>query len=121
MPHLITSFSAVLSAVGGLQRVFEIGNAAGVVVTLSVVILVLLFMVQRFGTSKVGFMFAPAVLLWFSFIGTIGLYNIFNHDSNIFKAFNPKYIYLYFERNKKDGWISLGGIVLAVTGIPWLI
>ena len=63
-----------------------------VVVGISVVILILLFSVQRFGTDKVGSAFAPAILTWFVFIGCIGIYNLAKHDTGVLRAFYPKYI-----------------------------
>lgn len=89
---------------------------ADAVMWISIVILVVLFSVQRFGTDKVGYAFAPAVCLWFSFISGIGLYNLVKHDITVLRAFNPKYIVDYFRRNGKEGWVSLGGIVLCITG-----
>lgn len=85
-------------------------------VLISIAILVMLFCLQRFGTDKVGGLFAPCVLLWFLFIGGIGIFNIIKHEPSIFRAFSPYYIYKYFKTNKKQGWISLGGIVLCITG-----
>ncbi|URD79584.1 Potassium transporter [Musa troglodytarum] len=82
----------------------------------AVVILVGLFSMQHYGTDKVGWLFAPIVLLWFLLIGTIGAVNIWKHDSSVLKAFNPVYIYRYFRRGKRDSWISLGGILLSITG-----
>lgn len=87
------------------------------VVGVSVAILVVLFCVQRFGTDKVGYSFAPAISIWFTCIALIGVYNIVKFDPTIFKAFNPYYIYTFFKRNKHDGWVSLGGVVLAITGL----
>ncbi|CAL5346583.1 unnamed protein product [Camellia sinensis] len=86
------------------------------VVGISIAILIVLFCVQRFGTDKVGFSFAPIIILWFLFISGIGLYNLFKHDVGVLKAFNPKYIVDYFKRNGKKGWVSLGGVVLCITG-----
>ncbi|KAH7839002.1 hypothetical protein Vadar_033590 [Vaccinium darrowii] len=86
------------------------------IVWISVAILVLLFMVQRFGTDKVGYSFAPILCLWFLFIGTIGIYNFIKFDPTVVKAINPWYIVQYFKRNKKQAWISLGGTVLSITG-----
>lgn len=86
------------------------------VVGISIAILIILFSVQRFGTDKVGYSFAPVIVLWFSCIGGIGLYNLFKHEPRVLRAFNPKYIVDYFKRNGKKGWISLGGVVLAITG-----
>lgn len=86
------------------------------VVWISVVILIGLFAVQRFGTDRVGYTFAPIICLWFALIAIIGLYNFIKFDPSVVKAINPKYIVDYFKRNKKDAWISLGGVVLAITG-----
>lgn len=83
---------------------------------LTIAILIILFSVQRFGTDKVGYSFAPIIFLWFSFISGIGLYNLFKYGIGVLRAFNPKYIINYFNRNGKQGWISLGGIVLCITG-----
>ncbi|XP_021678668.2 potassium transporter 5 isoform X2 [Hevea brasiliensis] len=108
---ILTPCISVLSAVSGIS---SLGQDA--VVGISIAILVVLFCAQQFGTDKVGFSFAPIILLWFSFIGGIGLYNLFKYDVSVLRAFNPKYMFDYFKRNGKQGWISLGGIVLCVTG-----
>ncbi|KAL5060522.1 hypothetical protein RYX36_032126 [Vicia faba] len=86
------------------------------IVLISVAILIGLFMVQRFGTDKVGYSFAPIISIWFALIAVIGLYNFIKHDASVIKALNPKYIVDYFIRNKKGAWISLGGVVLCTTG-----
>ncbi|KAK0581139.1 hypothetical protein LWI29_010442 [Acer saccharum] len=86
------------------------------IVWISVAILIGLFSVQRLGTDKVGYSFAPIICVWFTLIGGIGVYNYFKFDPSVIKALNPVYILDYFRRNKKDAWISLGGIVLAITG-----
>lgn len=82
----------------------------------AVVILVGLFSLQHYGTDRVGWLFAPIVLLWFLVIGGIGIFNIWKYDSSVLKAFSPLYIIRYFRRRGKDGWISLGGIMLSITG-----
>ncbi|CAI0463741.1 unnamed protein product, partial [Linum tenue] len=89
---------------------------AEAVIGISVAILVAIFSVQRFGTDKVGLSFAPIILIWFAFIGGIGVYNLFKYDVGVLRAFNPKYIVDYFSGNGKEAWISLGGIVLCITG-----
>lgn len=94
-----------------------VGSAyADQIVWISVAILILLFMVQRFGTDKVGYSFAPIICIWFALIAGIGLYNFIKYDATVIKGLNPKYIVDYFVRNKKEAWISLGGIVLCTTG-----
>lgn len=90
-------------------------DCADTVTYCSAAILVIFFCLQRFGTDKVSFVFSPFLLVWFASIFAIGAYNIHFYPA-IFKAFNPYYIYLFFERNKREGLISLAGIVLAITG-----
>ncbi|KAL9269594.1 Potassium transporter 5-like protein [Drosera capensis] len=108
---ILTPSMSVLSAVGGIT---QLGVDADV--WISVVILIFLFMFQRCGTDKVGFTFAPIISIWFLFIAVIGLYNLFKYDIGVLSAFYPKYIFDYFKRNGKDGWISLGGVILCITG-----
>ncbi|GMH24559.1 hypothetical protein Nepgr_026402 [Nepenthes gracilis] len=108
---VLTPSISVLSAMGGIQ---SLGTDA--VVWISVAILIFLFAGQRFGTDKVGLTFAPILSVWFLFITGIGFYNLFKHDIGVLRAFYPKYIFDYFRRNGKRGWISLGGIFLCLTG-----
>ncbi|CAN4097074.1 unnamed protein product [Withania somnifera] len=107
---VLTPCISVLSAVSGIK---PLGQEA--VVGISVAILVALFCVQRFGTDKVGYTFAPAICTWFLFISGIGLYNLFKYDVSVLRAFNPKYLINYFLRNGKKGWVSLGGVFLCIT------
>ncbi|XP_065853916.1 potassium transporter 5 [Euphorbia lathyris] len=108
---VLTPCISVLSAVSGID---SLGQDA--VVGISIAILIILFSVQRFGTDKVGFAFAPIICIWFVFISGIGLYNLFKHDLGVLRALNPSYIWYYFQRNGKKAWISLGGVVLCITG-----
>ncbi|XP_074263746.1 potassium transporter 5-like [Silene latifolia] len=112
---VLTPAISVLSAVGGLKEASPIFTE-GRVIGISVAILVLLFSVQRFGSDKVGYSFAPIVSLWFVMNAGIGLYNFIKYDPSVIKAVNPWHIIQYFQRNGKDAWISLGGVVLCVTG-----
>ncbi|RVW54550.1 Potassium transporter 5 [Vitis vinifera] len=112
---VLTPCISVLSAVDGIKAATD-SMTEDRIVWISVAILVCLFMVQRFGTDKVGYSFAPIICVWFALIGGIGVYNFIKFDPTVVKAINPKYIIDYFTRNKKQAWISLGGIVLAITG-----
>uniref|UniRef100_A0A0E0ERQ1 Potassium transporter n=1 Tax=Oryza meridionalis TaxID=40149 RepID=A0A0E0ERQ1_9ORYZ len=112
---ILTPSMSVMSAVSGLQgRVPGFGTDAVVIV--SILFLILLFSVQRFGTGKVGFMFAPILALWFLNLGTIGIYNLAKYDISVVRAFNPVYIYLFFQTNGIKAWSALGGCVLCITG-----
>ncbi|XP_074270542.1 potassium transporter 5-like [Silene latifolia] len=113
---VLTPSISVLSAVGGLKAASASVFTEGRVVWISVAILILLFSVQRFGTDKVGYCFAPIVSVWFALNAGIGLYNFIKYDPTVIKAVNPWYIIQYFMRNGKQAWISLGGVVLCVTG-----
>ncbi|KAG2684125.1 hypothetical protein I3843_10G061500 [Carya illinoinensis] len=112
---ILTPAISVLSAVGGIN----VGNNRinnGVIVLVSVVILVGLFSLQHYGTDRVGWLFAPIVLLWFLLIGGIGMFNIWKYDRSVLRAISPLYIFRYFRRRGKTGWTSLGGIMLSITG-----
>ncbi|OAY76247.1 Potassium transporter 5, partial [Ananas comosus] len=111
---ILTPCISVLSAVSGIKESAS-SLTEGKIAGISIVILIFLFAVQRFGTDRVGYSFAPIILVWFLLIGGIGTYNIFKHDIGILRAFNPKYIVDYFKRNGKQAWISLGGVVLCIT------
>lgn len=80
------------------------------------VVLVGLFALQHYGTHRVGFLFAPILLAWLCCIGGIGIYNIFKWNLSVVRALSPYYIYNFFRKTGKDGWSSLGGIVLCITG-----
>jgi len=111
----LTPAISVLSAVSGIREKAP-SLTQTEVVWISVAILFMLFSVQRFGTDKVGYTFAPVISVWFLLIAGIGMYNLVVHDIGVLRAFNPWYIVQYFKRNGKDGWVSLGGIILCVTG-----
>ncbi|KAF8394545.1 hypothetical protein HHK36_020756 [Tetracentron sinense] len=112
---VLTPCISVLSAVGGIKEVTTSMTEERIVWT-SVAILICLFMAQRFGTDKVGYTFAPIICIWFALIGGIGVFNFIKFDPTVVRAINPKYIIDYFSRNKKKAWVSLGGVVLAITG-----
>ncbi|CAL9226138.1 unnamed protein product [Arabidopsis halleri] len=112
---ILTPAISVLSATGGI-KIIKPNMSGDIVVLVSIVILIGLFSLQHYGTDKVGWLFAPIVLIWFLFIGATGIYNICKYDTSVLKAFSPTYIYLYFKRRGLDGWISLGGILLSITG-----
>ncbi|BAT74660.1 hypothetical protein LR48_Vigan511s010600 [Vigna angularis] len=112
---ILTPAISVMSAISGLQDQIN-GFGTGEVVGISIVVLMALFSIQRFGTGKVGFLFAPILALWFFSLGSIGVYNILKYDITVLRAFNPAYIYFFFKRNGKAAWSSLGGCVLCITG-----
>ncbi|KAJ8567767.1 hypothetical protein K7X08_019975 [Anisodus acutangulus] len=116
---ILTPAISVLSASGGI-KVDHPKMSNDVVVVVAVIILVGLFSLQHYGTDRVGWLFAPVVLLWFLLVGGIGIFNIWKYDSSVLRAFSPVYIYRYFKRRKMEGWTSLGGIMLSITGTETL-
>ncbi|XAR52065.1 hypothetical protein NMG60_11006917 [Bertholletia excelsa] len=112
---VITPAISVLSSVSGLQDA-EQKLTNGEVVLLACVVLVGLFALQHYGTHRVAFLFAPVVIIWLLSIFSIGLYNTIYWNPKIIYAISPHYIIKFFHETGKDGWISLGGILLSITG-----
>ncbi|CAO2841912.1 unnamed protein product [Amaranthus hypochondriacus] len=112
---VFTPCISVLSATTGLKGASP-SFTDEMVVWISVVILIFLFLVQRFGTDKVGYSFAPILCIWFTLNAIIGIHNFVKYDPTIIKAVNPWEIFKYFKRNGREGWASLGGIILCITG-----
>jgi len=83
---------------------------------LSCLILVGLFALQHSGTHRVGFLFAPIVIIWLISIFGIGLYNVIIWNPKIVHALSPYYIFKFFRETRKHGWFSLGGVLLSVAG-----
>ncbi|XP_043715100.1 potassium transporter 4-like [Telopea speciosissima] len=112
---VLTPAISVLSAAAGLQyNDGKLNN--GEVLVLACVILVCLFALQHYGTHKVGFLFAPIVIIWLVSIFISGLYNTLYWNPMVFSALSPYYIVKFFRETGKEGWISLGGILLSITG-----
>lgn len=87
------------------------------VLLLACVILVGLFALQHYGTHRVSFIFAPIIIIWLISIFTIGVYNTIKWNPKIVHALSPYYIVKFFSETGVDGWISLGGILLSITGM----
>ncbi|KAL6843720.1 hypothetical protein ACP4OV_026291 [Aristida adscensionis] len=112
---VLTPAMSVLSAVSGLK--VGIPDASqDIVVMISVALLVILYSLQRYATSKMGFAIGPSLLVWFCCLGGIGIYNLSLYGPTAFKAFNPLYIIHYFGRNPFQAWLSVGGCILCATG-----
>ncbi|KAK0277808.1 hypothetical protein LTR35_009644 [Friedmanniomyces endolithicus] len=116
---VLTPAQSVLGAVQGLNVVVPNITYATVVGT-TCGILVLLFIIQPLGTTKIGVTFAPVIILWLGLLAAFGIYNIVKFDAGVFIAFNPGEAFAYLIRHKTDGWLSLGGVLLAFTGVEAL-
>lgn len=110
---VITPAISVLGAVEGL----EVGTPAlaHIVVPITLVILFALFMVQRFGSARVGTAFGPIMLVWFVTIAALGVRSISAAPAVLASA-NPWHGVLFFRDHGIAGFLTLGAVVLCVTG-----
>ncbi|XP_031116180.1 potassium transporter 2-like isoform X1 [Ipomoea triloba] len=113
---LLTPAISVFSAVSGLEFYMSKDHHQYAVVPITCVILVCLFALQHYGTHRIGFCFAPIVLSWLICISGLGLYNILTWNPHVYKALSPYYMFKFLKKTRKDGWMSLGGILLCITG-----
>ncbi|KAF7100668.1 hypothetical protein CFC21_102153 [Triticum aestivum] len=107
---------AVFSAVSGLELELDNEQHEYILLPVTCAILVGLFTLQHYGTHRVGFLFAPIVCLWLLCISIIGLYNIIHWNPHVYRALSPYYAYKFLQKTQTGGWMSLGGILLCVTG-----
>lgn len=110
---IITPAISVLSAVEGLNvatNIFE-----HYVIWISLVVLLGLFLFQGHGTSKIGSVFGPVMLVWFCTLGLIGL-NSLAHTPKVLLAVNPLYALGFLAGHPKEAFIILGAVFLAITG-----
>ncbi|SFI25659.1 potassium transporter Kup [Planctomicrobium piriforme] len=110
---VITPAISVLSAVEGLDVATPFFRPY--VVPITIVILTGLFWVQHRGTEKVGFVFGPVMIVWFSVLTILGLVQIVQ-EPDVLRAVNPYYLVQFFEHNGIKGFLILGVVFLVVTG-----
>ncbi|TVY57953.1 Potassium transporter 5 [Lachnellula cervina] len=116
---VLTPAQSVLGAVQGLNVVVP-GISNSTVVGTTCGILILLFLIQPLGTTKLATAFAPIVILWLAFNAGFGIYNLVKFDHSVLKAFSPGYAFMFLIRRKTEGWRMLGGVLLAFTGVEAL-
>jgi KUP system potassium uptake protein len=110
---IITPAISVLSAVEGIGVATP--ALTRFVVPIAVVILIGLFSIQRAGTSKVGAIFGPVMIVWFSVLAILGGYHILQ-DPGILTAINPVHAAHFVAGNTRLAFLALGAIFLVVTG-----
>ncbi|KAL5734466.1 hypothetical protein ACOSP7_032327 [Xanthoceras sorbifolium] len=113
---LLTPAISVFSAVSGLEFFMSKEHHEYAVVPITCFIIVCLFALQHYGTHRVGFFFAPVVLTWLLCISALGLYNIIHWNPHVYQALSPYYMFKFLKKTKTRGWMSLGGILLCITG-----
>jgi len=110
---MITPAISVLSAVEGIE--IAAPDLAHLVLPIALVILTGLFAIQRFGTGVVGRLFGPVMLVWFVVIGVAGIASIVG-TPEILKSISPTYAIEFFVDDPLTAFLSLGAVILCVTG-----
>ncbi|MEO8381749.1 MAG: potassium transporter Kup [Acidobacteriota bacterium] len=110
---MITPAITVLSAIEGLKvatPVFE-----NYIVPLTVVVLIAFFWLQKYGTGKIGAMFGPLMIVWFTVLAVMGIWQI-SHEPRVLLAVLPTHAFRFFLTNHLTGFLVLGSVFLVVTG-----
>lgn len=110
---MITPAITVLSAVEGLKVATPLFEPY--VVPIAVVILLGIFLIQQFGTHRVGRMFGPVMVIWFITLAVLGISWIVRYPA-VLAAVNPIHALRFFRENGMHGFTVLGAVFLAVTG-----
>ncbi len=110
---IITPAISVLSAVEGMEVISP--DFTRYVLPTTILILILLFFIQKTGTAVVGNLFGPVMLVWFAVIGLMGLNQVVQNPA-IFAAINPLYAVRFMQEHALQGFIVLGAVFLVLTG-----
>ena len=110
---MITPAISVLSAVEGLTTVEE--GLEPLVIPIALGLLLLLFVIQKRGTARVGALFAPIMLTYFTVLAVLGLMHVVQNPG-VLVALNPWYAVQFFLTDRLLAFLALGSVVLAVTG-----
>lgn len=110
---VITPAISVMSAVEGLE--IAAPSLSRFVLPITIVILIVLFSMQKSGTAKVGRLFGPVMVLWFIILGVLGVYNMVLAPE-IVKAINPYYGIHFIRTHALQAYIVLGSVFLVLTG-----
>ncbi|KAL7409758.1 potassium transporter [Mrakia frigida] len=108
---VLTPAVSVVSAVAGIAVARP--NVTDSTVPISIAFLVVLFLVQRWGTRRISWFFSPVMLVWFLLLAGTGISNILAYPG-IFRAVDPSRAIMFFVRTKN--YDALGGVILGLTG-----
>ncbi|MCX7628195.1 MAG: potassium transporter Kup [Methylophilaceae bacterium] len=112
---MITPAISVLSAVEGLEVASANPDLHALIIPITLAVLFGLFWMQHHGTSTVGKLFGPIMLLWFGSLAALGMASILQYPA-ILQALNPLHAIHFFTGNHWLAFVALGAVVLAVTG-----
>ncbi len=110
---VITPAISVLSAVEGLEVVSP--QLQHYIIPITLVVLFVLFVMQKHGTAGIGRYFGPVMVVWFLVIAVLGVSHIVHHPE-ILKAVSPHFALRFIWNNPVTSFIVLGAVVLCVTG-----
>ncbi len=110
---LITPAISVLSAIEGIEVATPV--LTPYIIPITIGILIALFWIQHYGTTKVGFSFGPLMILWFLTMGVLGVIEIIDHPS-VLSAVWPGYAVSFLQTNPGLGFLAMGSVFLALTG-----
>lgn len=112
---MITPPISVTSAIEGLKQIDVFKHIEqDTIVYIVIAILVLLFLIQQFGTNYIGKAFGPIMMIWFLMLALMGVIH-FADEVHVFKALNPYYAIELLIKYPNGFWI-LGGVFLCTTG-----
>jgi KUP system potassium uptake protein len=110
---MVTPAISVLSAVEGLEVVTPVFRAYVVPITL--VVLVTLFVIQRYGTHRIGGLFGPVMVVWFVTLALLGVVSIVRVPA-VIAAFDPRHAISFLATGGFTAFAVLGAVFLVVTG-----
>jgi KUP system potassium uptake protein len=110
---MITPAISVLSAVEGLKVATP--GVGHLVMPIALAILLVLFLIQRRGTGAVGALFGPVMLVWFTLLAVLGIHGVAQHPA-VFEGLSPTYGARFLVDHGGAAFLTLGAVVLAVTG-----
>lgn len=116
---VLTPAVTVTTAVEGLRSIPSFALAMGntrIVIAITLLIISVLFLVQRLGTSAIGNIFGPVMTFWFLFLAVVGICNL-AQGPFVLQALNPlRAVRILFSDSNKEGFMILGSVFLATTG-----
>jgi KUP system potassium uptake protein len=110
---IITPAISVLSALEGINVATDVLKPY--VLPAALVILVGLFSMQTYGTARIGRIFGPVMLAWFTVIAVLGIVGI-THEPGVVAAIDPSHAFGFLVRHGWRSFAVLGGVFLAITG-----
>lgn len=110
---MLTPAISVLSAMEGLTLVAP--GFSPYVIPITIFVINALFLMQKYGTARIGVIFGPIILLWFTVLGILGIRGMAT-NFHIFEALLPHHGVEFFMRNGMAGFLVLGSVFLVVTG-----